>query len=408
MTIDRRTLIRRSCLAAAAMTAGPKWLAAGFFDQRMSAASDTILVIVQMAGGNDALNTLVPHSDPAYRAARQRIRLEPSQTLRVDAGTGLHPSLTNLHRYLGEGKLGIVQGVGYPNPDLSHFNSMEYWHRASFEVKRTGWLGDTLDQLYGREASPLLHAISVGGDMPPAFESNDVSTTVLQDAESFDFPGDALYPDDSGIERAAFQAMLAPIGRPAADFVAHVGDVMMHDSAAIRGAASSFTPLVRFPDSDLGRSLQLTAAVVAAGVGPRLFWVTQGSYDTHDSQRGPNGQDGLLSDLDQSVSAFYEELKVRRQDQRVLVMTWSEFGRRVEENGSSGTDHGAASLLFVLGSRVRGGLHGTPLSLTDLDPDGNLKFSVDFRRVYASILANWIGADPVPILNGVYPTIDFV
>jgi uncharacterized protein (DUF1501 family) len=163
-----------------------------------------------------------------------------------------------------------------------------------------------------------------------------------------------------------------------------------------------------YPTSDLAQALKLVAAVISANVGPRIFWVTQGGYDTHDSQRGPEGQDGLLADLDASVGTFLEDLRAHAQDRRVLILTWSEFGRRVEENGSSGTDHGAASLLFVLGSRVRGGLFGSPLSLTDLDPDGNLQFTTDFRSVYASILRNWIGADPVPVLQGNYPTIAFV
>jgi len=408
MALDRRTFLRRSCLAATAMAAGPKWLAAGLFDRRASSDTDTILVVVQMAGGNDPLNTLVPHADPAYRAARPRIGLTAAQTLPVDSRTGLHPNLVRLHRSLGSGNLAIVQGVGYPAPDLSHFNSMEYWHRASLLPKRTGWLGDTLDQLYGGERTPLLHAVAVGGDMPPSFESTEVASTVLFDADSFDFPPNLLYPDDSAVERSAFSASLTPVGSAAQDFVAGAGEVFLRDSAAIRGAATSYREAVPYPTSDLAQALKLVAAVISANVGPRIFWVTQGGYDTHDSQRGPEGQDGLLADLDASVGTFLEDLRGHTQDRRVLILTWSEFGRRVEENGSSGTDHGAASLLFVLGSRVRGGLFGTPLSLTDLDPDGNLQFTTDFRSVYASILRNWIGADPVPILKGNYPTLAFL
>ncbi len=408
MALDRRTLLKRSCLAAAAMAAGPKWLAAGLFERSVSSASDTILVVVQMAGGNDPLNTLVPFGDPAYRAARPRIGLTAAQTLRVDARTGLHPNLANLYRYLNAGKLAIVQGVGYPNPDLSHFNSMEYWHRAALTAKRTGWLGDTLDQLYGRESSSLLHAIAVGSDLPPAFESGQVPTTAIDDPETYGFPLDAFYPSDDPVQRAAFSTLVAPIGSGSYDFVANIGSVMLRDSANIKNAAATYSASVTYPTSDLGNALKLVAAVIAANIGPRIFWVTQDGYDTHDSQRGPQGQDGLLLSLDGSLGAFYEDLRAHGQDQRVLIMTWSEFGRRVEENGSAGTDHGAASLLFVLGSRVRGGLFGPPLSLADLDPDGNLRFTTDFRSVYASILRGWIDTDPTPILNGDYPVISFV
>lgn len=408
MALDRRTLIQRSCLAAAAMAAGPKWLAAGLFERRASSASDTILVVVQMAGGNDPLNTLVPFGDAAYRAARPRIGLTAAQTLRVDSRTGLHPNLPNFHRYLGNGRLAIIQGVGYPNPDLSHFSSMEYWHRASFEPKSRGWLGATLDQIYGNEGNPQLHAVTVGADLPPAFESEQVPTTAVEDPETFGFPLDLSYPDDDPAQRAAFDAMLAPIGNGAYDLVANIGSVMLRDSVNIKNAAANYRPSVTYPDTELAKALRLVAAVTSANIGPRIFWVTQDGYDTHDSQRGPQGQDGLLLALDSAVGAFYEDLRAHGQDQRVLIMSWSEFGRRVEENGSAGTDHGAASLLFVLGSRVRGGLFGTPLSLTDLDPDGNLKYTIDFRSVYASILARWIDTDPVPIVYGEYPPISFV
>lgn len=409
MTLDRRSFFTRSCLAAASMAVGPKWLAAGLFDRRSSSAADTVFVVVQMAGGNDPLNTLVPHSDPVYQAVRPRIRLAPSQTLRVDARYGLHPSLTNLHRYLDSGKLAIVQGVGYPNPDLSHFNSMDYWNRASLVPKATGWLGDTLDQLYASERTPLLHSLAIGSELPPAFESGSVTTPALLNAETFAFPYHAADPADDTAQRAAFPVLLAPVGAANADFVANIGSVLLQDSTAIQTAAASYRPSVLYPDGDLASGLKLVATVISANIGPRLFWVTQGgSYDTHDSQRGLQGQDGLLGELDAAVGAFYEDLRGHGQAERVLLMTWSEFGRRVEENGSAGTDHGAASLLFVLGSRVRGGLFGSPLSLTDLDPDGNLKYTTDFRQVYASILSRWIDTDPVPILNGSYPTISFV
>lgn len=406
MPFDRRSFLKRSCLAAGALAAGPKWLAAGLFERRLSSAADTILVVVQMAGGNDWLNTVVPIADSTYRTARPRVALSPSQTLRVDSRTGLHPNLGNLHRHLNAGRLAIVQGVGYEGPDLSHFNSMEIWHRASRTPKATGWLGDTLDQLYAGDANGL-HALAVGGDVPPSFESREVSTTVLHDPEAFDFPMDPYYPDDDPIQRAAFRASLMPIGNGANDLIANVGSVALRDAAGIKSAVAAYTPAVTYPEGDLANGLKLVASVISSNLGPRIFWVTQdGDYDTHDSQRGAH--DDLLKALDIALDAFYRDLEAHEQAQRVVLMTWSEFGRRVEDNGSGGTDHGAAGGLFVLGSRVRGGLFGAPSSLSNLDSDGNLQSTTDFRSIYASILRNWIGADPGPILNGNYPTLSFL
>jgi uncharacterized protein (DUF1501 family) len=411
MAIDRRTLIRRGCMAASAAVL-PSWTAGGLFrspgSSRKAGSADTILVVIQLAGGNDGLNTVIPIADPAYLAARPRIGLTPEQTLSVDAATGLHPSLANLHGYLGEGKLAIVQGVGYPLPDLSHFRSTDVWESGVAErVELSGWLGRTLDSLYSADAAAL-HSISWGTDSPNAFRGlngiRSVITPAVFDPDHFRFETDG---QDDDAKQRSIRAMLAPVGASEHDFIANVGAIGLADSAAILAARDSYTSTVTYPDNGLASWLRLTAAAISADIGPRIYWINQGAdYDTHATQRGRH--DSYLADLDAAVDAFYRDLVAHGQDQRVVLVTWSEFGRRVEDNDSGGTDHGTSAPLFVLGSRVRGGLFGEPPSLTDLDPDGNMKYAVDFRSVYSSILAKWIDADPVPILYGTYPTLDFL
>ena len=404
MAIDRRTLITRSCMTAAAIAARPKWAAAGIFRDsravRNAAASDTVLVVVNMAGGNDGLNTVVPFADPAYRAARSRIGLTGSQLLPIDSRTGLHPSLAHLHGYLDSGKLAIVQGVGYLGQDMSHFRGDDIWEKAvmNVEAESTGWLGRALDQLYRQDADAL-HAVCVSGDVT-AFHSDFVTTPVVGDARSFNYP-----QDDSNLT-AATKALFTPGGAANREYVSHIGEVTLADTEAVQAAFASYSSTITYPTESGLYGLRLVAALLLADIGPRVFFVQQGGYDTHTNQLGDHEK--LLLDLDQSLDAFYRDLVEHGQDQRVVVMTYSEFGRRVEDNGSGGTDHGTAAPLFVLGSRVRGGFYGAPPSLTDLDPDGNLKFTTDFRQVYASVLANWIDADPVEVLFGNYPTIAFL
>ena len=405
MAIDRRTLIARSCMTAAALAARPSWAAAGIFrDGRAaprSAAADTVLVVVDLNGGNDGLNTVVPFADPAYRAARGRIGLTGAQLLPIDARTGLHPSLAHLHDHLEAGRLAIVQGVGYPGPDLSHFRSDDIWETGvpgPAQVELQGWLGRALDQLY-RQDSDALHAVAISGDIP-SLHGQYVTTPIIGDVSSFD------YPRDNPDKTAALRAMFEATGAVNLDYVGHIGKVAMADSAMTQAAFTSYASTVVYPESSLGAGLRLAAEVLVADLGPRVFCVTQNGYDTHSGQLGAHGD--LLLDLDQSLHAFYQDLVLHGHEQRVVVMTYSEFGRRVEDNASGGTDHGTAAPLFVLGSRVRGGLYGTPPSLTSLDPDGNLKYTTDFRQVYASVLANWIDADPAEVLYGNFPTIAFL
>jgi uncharacterized protein (DUF1501 family) len=411
MTISRRRFLQGTCAATAATFALPKWLAAGPASAAAS-ATDTILVIVQMSGGNDGLNTVVPINDPIYRTARPRVSLTPSQTLRVDDRTGFHPNLTSLYAHLNAGRLAVIQGVGYPAPDLSHFRSMDIWQSAIAERQETsGWISRALDSLYSKDVTTM-HALALGYDIPTAFQGGIVPTPVVADPAGFDFFTDPYWPADDAPQRAAINALFAqlvsrrhaarplPAAMTPRNEVSKTGSHALAESKSLRSAMTSYQTSIVYPNSDLGNGLKMVSAVINANIGPRIYWVTQEGYDTHDTQRGTH--DALLLDLDRSIGAFWQDIQLHNLGNRVVVMTWSEFGRRVEDNASGGTDHGTAGPLFLLGSRIRGGLYGTPPSLSNLDEDGNLRYNVDFRQVYASVLANWIGADPELVLQGRY------
>jgi uncharacterized protein (DUF1501 family) len=403
---SRRQFLKTSCVATAAMLAGPR-LFASSFAERAAAADDNILVVVQLAGGNDWLNTVVPTVDPLYRAARPRVALGASQTLRIDDRYGLHPSLGNFQRLLNEGKLAVVQGVGYEQPDLSHFTSAEIWHRADRTLhEKNGWLGRALDELYPDRPSDL-YALALGGDIPPSLQGAIHSPTVFWDPSSFNFPVDFNYEDDHEFVRAAFKTSLAPAGTGRFDLVAAAGTTALTASRRIHDAADAYQPATQYPDTDFGRRLNVIASMIDARLGSRVYWVIQNAdYDTHDSQVGAHAES--LSDLDASLAAFHRDLTAHGRDRQVVVLVWSEFGRRVEDNASGGTDHGAAGGIFVLGTRVRGGIFGAPSSLNNLDDDGNLKHTVDFRSVYATILREWVGVDPVLVLHSDYNTLAFL
>jgi uncharacterized protein (DUF1501 family) len=402
MPMNRRQFVQASCTAAAAL-AMPRWAAAGTFEK--TAGDDRILVVINLEGGNDGLNTVVPVSDARYAKLRGRLGLSRAQTIPIDAKTGFHPNLKSLAKLMNRGQLAVIEGVGYPQADLSHFRSNDIWSSGVAETyETTGWLGRALDDLYGQQLAAL-HSLAFGYAIPPAFYSRAVTTPVIYDPWAFQLNTDPYFPEDDGAKRQAVAAMFAPLGARTHDFIGDVGRMALADSAAVRGAIENHANAPQYPDSDVAHLLQYTAAVISAGLGPRVYWVAQGGYDTHDSQRGEH--DGLLLDLDQALSAFLDDLQRHNADRRVAVLVWSEFGRRVEDNGSGGTDHGTAAPVFVLGTQVHGGFYGRRPSLSDLDDDGNLRYTVDFRSVYTTLLRDWIGVDPARVITGSFEPLPF-
>jgi uncharacterized protein (DUF1501 family) len=359
-----------------------------------------ILVVVQLDGGNDGINTVVPFRDEGYAKYRKALSLPEKRLIPVDGEVGLHPAMRDAGRLLESGRLAIVPGVGYPNPSRSHFRSMAIWQSARLDEgdhTGLGWVGRGLDEgPPTRGGAPA--ALLIGPDSPPsairgrrsvsaALDRLDDYALIDKEAESRPI-GSSSAGDDLGqfLRRSLLDAYTTA-GRLEA-----VGEARGDARGDARDDAA-------YPESELARRLKLTARVIKAGLGTRVYYLEQGGYDTHGHQLPRHAP--LLEELSASLRAFLDDLAAARLADRVLVLVFSEFGRRVAENGSKGTDHGTAGPVLLAGPCVRPGLHGAYPSLTDL-VDGDLKIAVDFRRVYATVLTSWLGLPSEKALGGAF------
>jgi uncharacterized protein (DUF1501 family) len=386
------TLTRRRFLTATGVTAAGA-LAAGAtqvnWPQLMGSAELNpldpdagVLVVVTLYGGNDGLNTVVPAADREYRKARPDLAYEPEDVLDLGDGLGLNPGLTGLKGLWDDKRLAIVRGVGYPKPDRSHFRSMAIWQTASPETSvPTGWLGRWLDV----EGEDPLRALSVEPVLPPFLAGATTAAATLP-VGGLKLPKGAL--------GTAFAALGVPQdgdGPWQAKAARSIGD--LHDAVRMVGDRDTGTA----KKAALTAQLDMVAGLIEAGVPTRAYSVSLGGFDTHADERGT--QERLLTELDGALTPFVHRLGQSDRGKQVVVMVYSEFGRRVTANASQGTDHGTAGPMFVIGDRVRGGFHGAEPDLADLD-DGDLKQTTDFRDVYATMLDDVLGTDAGKVLPG--------
>jgi uncharacterized protein (DUF1501 family) len=359
-----------------------------------------VLVVVQLDGGNDGLNTLVPFAQGAYYDARPALAIPEADVLEIDNAVGLHPSLAALMPLYQAQKLAIVQSVGYPMPNRSHFRSKEIWQTAEpVDVDTTGWLGRYADEHLTGAGD--LAAINIGGTLPKTLAGNRYNTPSIANLQSYQFVTDPSYPGDENNQVTAFKGINArPTATGHEDALADTATGAFDGSEELQGAAGGYTPLAAYPDSAFARDLQFASQIITAGVGTRVIYTTTGGYDTHANQDVEHPV--LLQRLAEGLAAFQADVEAHGLADKVAVLAFSEFGRRVNENGSSGTDHGTCGPVFLLGTGIAGGLYGaTPnCAPTALDANGDLVFSVDFRTIYADVLQNWMGVDSQEILDG--------
>ncbi|WBQ06001.1 DUF1501 domain-containing protein [Kribbella sp. CA-293567] len=368
-------------------------------------SEDSVLVVVTLYGGNDGLNTVVPAGDPAYQKARPELAYQPDEVLELGDGLGLNPGLKGLKGLWDEKALAIVRGVGYPQPDRSHFRSMAIWQTAAPKSPvPTGWLGRWLD-LAG--ADPL-NAVSVEPTLPPLLAGATTAAASLPvrglklpsgkvgtafAALGNPSPGEAPWQAAAAKSLGDLQNALRVLGGAVHDQAEREDD---EDEQRTKGASAG-------GGSQLGAQLDLVAGLVEAGVPTRAYSVSLGGFDTHADERGT--QQRLMSELDGALTPFVRRMRKSDRGRQVVVLVYSEFGRRVHANGSDGTDHGTAGPLFVLGEQVRGGFFGAQPSLTDL-ASGDLVATTDFRDVYGTVLRDVLGADGERILDGHSGTVD--
>ncbi len=357
----------------------------------------SILVLVQLAGGNDGLNTLVPFEDANYYRLRPTLAIAKEKVLRASGTLGLHPSCAALHRLLQDGKLAIVQNVGYPNPNRSHFRSSEIWETASAssEFLATGWIGRFMDNACAGQpagaAGPV--GVHISNGVPQSFLSASVHPTFGL------LPGAGNHHENEEsrqlLETLANQTGAA--GNDSATFLRHTLMDSLVTEKKVQRVLGGYQPSATYPRNPFAASLRNVAALIAAGLPTRVYFVSLGGFDTHSNQA--NQQANLLTTLSEGLAAFQRDLEDHKLDGQVATMTFSEFGRRPSENESRGTDHGTAAPLFVMGSRVQGGLHGTAPAL-NLAPNEDLAFTTDFRSVYATMLDRWLACPSEPVLGG--------
>ena len=365
---------------------------------------ERVLVVIQLDGGNDGINTVVPFGDDGYGRVRNKLRLETEKLHKLGDHVGLHPSMRAAKELFDDGRLTIVQGVGYPNPDRSHFRSMKIWQTARFddtEHNGYGWLGRTLDQQLARAKSgTLAEAIFVGEqETPVALWGRRSSATALSRAEDLQLRSE-FSTEHSGFDLASGKSgLLQFVTKQVLTAYAAADEFQRQESNDFSANG------VNYPDSRFGSRLKLVSRLLKSDSHTRVFYTIQGGYDTHSAQLYTHSR--LLREFSDAVKAFLDDLKAAKLDERVVLLAFSEFGRRVQENDSQGTDHGTAGPVFLAGSSVIPGLVGPTPGLTDLE-DGDLKMQVDFRRVYATVLDAWLGVDSEKVLGGTFERLSLI
>jgi uncharacterized protein (DUF1501 family) len=439
----RREFLRTTMLGGALTWTVPAFLANTFSALQAEAADaatqvatgtdGNILVVLQMAGGNDGLNTVVPFANDHYHKARPQLRLREQDVLKLNDDLALHGSLAGFKELYDSGNLAIIQGIGYPNPNRSHFRSTEIWQTASDaeRFEKYGWLGRYFDNACA--GSDATVGINIGRQMPQSFAAAHPIGVSLENAEAYRFMASGRdrrggigaveesyrklnEPEEGMMTESGESNSGASIGAISGS-VAHGGSALdFLERTALDAQASSDKILAisrrvqnkgDYPAGPLANSLKLVARLIGGGLPTRVYYVSQGGYDTHTNQ--VNTQQRLLKELGDSVKAFTEDLKAQGNMGRVLLMTFSEFGRRVAENANAGTDHGAAAPMFVVSGKVKVGLLGEYPSLAPADlVNGDMKYNVDFRSVYAGVLEEWLKTKSAPILRRQFPALSAV
>ena len=387
--MNRRDFLKLTALAIALRSGMPNFLA------RAAALADgeRTLVVVQLSGGNDGLNTLVPYSSGAYYAARPTIAIPKREIIPLDEELGMHPNLRQLAALYDDGDLAWIESVGYPNANRSHFASMAIWYTADLGAAREGWISRIVE----RVGDPFC-ATYLGSSLPGALRGGEATLPAIDDLASFrlELP-DAVHN--------GFQAILDLPRNAEAAFIEQSTRKMLLDSKRLQQRAARYRPAVSYPNTSFARKLQEAATLIATGNDERVIYLTLGGFDTHAGQRSQ--QDRLLSTLAAGLSAFQNDLRAQGLDDKVLILAFSEFGRRVAENGSAGTDHGEGGVMLALGKAVRGGIHGSIPDLENLHR-GDLRYQQDFRGVYARALDRWLGVPSREVLGADFEGPDFV
>lgn len=381
----------------------PAFLTSAALAQVPRAEADrTILVLVQLAGGNDGLNTVVPFESPRYYQLRPSLAVRAADVLRLNNEVGLHPVCAPLKRLLDDGKLAVVQNVGYPNPNRSHFRSMEIWETGSEadQALSTGWLGRYFDNACAGAPADGPVGVHLTGEVPQAFGGDAPHNTFGAAGRGDRRRGDSLQLLEQLAQASSNDPLTSNGG-----FLRHTMMDALVTERKVQQVIEAYRPQAQYPGTPLALSLRSVAALISGGLPTRVYFVSLGGFDTHanQAQQHPN----LLRTLADAMTAFQTDLEAHSLDGQVLTMTFSEFGRRPRENESRGTDHGTSAPLFVMGKGVKAGLYGRPPVL-DMDANDDPEFSTDFRQVYATVLDRWLACSHADVLGRSFQPLGFL
>ena len=375
-----------------------------------STKKDPVLVVLQLSGGNDVLNTVVPHGDPLYYDHRPAVRTPQDQVLKIDDNVGFNPNMGPLKRLYDDGKVAVIQGVGYPNPNRSHFRSMDIWHTCEPDTQGTeGWLGRTIRDIDPHKEN-VLTGVNFGRGLPRALAAPGVPVASVGNLATYGVLTGIEGEDQRTDALDVFSRIYSPtLGRGmVVDYLSQTGMDALKGADILSTAPEKYSSTVEYGGDVVGQYMKNIAQVHLAGFGTRVLYTTApyNSFDTHAGELMAHA--GLWSNTSNAIADFYDDIKQNNASDNVILLVFTEFGRRVNDNGS-GTDHGSGGAAFVIGDHVKGGLYGEYPSLEDSKLlEGDLHFNNDFRSTYTTILENWMGLDAKPIVNGSFEKFDFV
>ena len=376
-----------------------------------STKKDPVLVVLQLTGANDYLNTIIPYTNPYYRDNRPRVGIPEDQVLPIDNELAFNPNMGPVKEFYDQGKMAVIHGIGYENSSRSHFRSMDIWHTCEPDnVGTEGWVGKVIRDL-DPKGENVLKGINFGQGLPRAMALRGVPVTSVSNVETY-----GLLPEVQGItgeqERAQvlerFARMYSPaIGTgPTMDYLGQTGRDALKGADILRAAPEKYTSTVEYADNPIAKSLRGVAQVYLADLGTQVFYTQHGTFDTHFNQ--PPAHTKLWIEVSRAISDFYTDLREHNAGDNLIMMLFTEFGRRVRDNGT-GTDHGSGGVAFVIGDKVKGGMYSEYPSLKPEDlQEGDLAPNYDFRGFYSTILEKWLGLDPVPIVGGQFEQFAFV
>ena len=374
----------------------------------MVAAREKSFVVVQLSGGNDYLNTIVPYGDDEYYDFRKTVHIDQESVLPVDGTYGFNSNLGPIKQLYDEGKVAVINGIGYDNPNRSHFRSMDIWHTAlPDEIGNEGWLGRVI-----REIDPsgenVLTGVNFGRGLPRALGVRGVPVASVGNLETYGLFTDIEDEATRSLALRAFAHMYGGVqGKdPVLDFLGQTGSNDLKGADILRTAPEKYSSSIEYAANPIAQSMRSAAQVLFADLGTRVFYTQHGSFDTHSGELTSHAK--LWQEVSGAIGDFYDDLKEHGREDEVVVLVFSEFGRRIKDNGS-GTDHGSGGVAFVIGSEVKGGMYGQYPSIREADQlEGDLHFNNDFRSTYSTIIEKWFGMDAVPIVNGTFEQFDFV